>query len=406
MFRTIQIDGQDTKYQVDENGVVINSETGRRMTVNSGGTVNFTINKRNKGRSIGKIVAQLFIENPEGYDKVTHINGDKTDNRVENLRWISDSENSKNVWELRRKNGTTSNPGNKKGKVVENIVENYEDYNLEEDEKLIVIDDETIPYAVRKDGRIRNIKTNNELKGSILHSYRYINFRYDGKNKNKAVHRIIAEAFIPNPDNLPVVDHIDGDRLNNTIENLRWATHSENMLNRHPDKTPEKPSFEEVVYTQEELDNEEWKEHTSGLTVSNLGRVRGKKGHLLDGSKEDCGYMKYSGVLGHILVWEAFNGEKERDMDINHINGNKHDNRLSNLEQVTHRENMQKAADETNAWGFRKVGEYNDDGELLRTFNNASDAARQIGILPGSMRNTIRRNGKCFNGLSYRYIED
>ena len=67
-------------------------------------------------------------------------------------------------------------------------------------------------------------------------------------------------------------------------------------------------------------------------------------------------------------------------------------------------ENMQKAADETNAWNFRKVGEYNDKGELLNVYLNASDAARQIGILPGSMRNTIRRNGKCFNGLMYKYF--
>lgn len=42
---------------------------------------------------------------------------------------------------------------------------------------------------------------------------------------------------------------------------------------------------------------------------------------------------------------------------------------------------------------------------MLRKFANASVAARAIDILPGSMRNTIRRNGKCYNGLSYRYLE-
>ena len=46
---------------------------------------------------------------------------------------------------------------------------------------------------------------------------------------NKSIHRIVAETFIPNPDNLPVVMHIDNDTLNNHVSNLKWGTQAENI---------------------------------------------------------------------------------------------------------------------------------------------------------------------------------
>ena len=53
----------------------------------------------------------------------------------------------------------------------------------------------------------------------------------DGKTYPKLVHRLVAIAFLPNPDNKPVVDHIDTNPQNNNVENLRWATVQENALN-------------------------------------------------------------------------------------------------------------------------------------------------------------------------------
>lgn len=52
----------------------------------------------------------------------------------------------------------------------------------------------------------------------------------EGKNKNVRVHRLIAETLIPNPDNKPTVNHINGVKSDNRACNLEWATHSEQMI--------------------------------------------------------------------------------------------------------------------------------------------------------------------------------
>lgn len=59
-------------------------------------------------------------------------------------------------------------------------------------------------------------------------------------NKIFSVHRLVAQAFIPNPDNLPEIDHIDTDRKNNIVTNLRWVTHSENCRNEITKQTKSK----------------------------------------------------------------------------------------------------------------------------------------------------------------------
>lgn len=401
MEKELIFDKKKTNYVISDEGYVLSKKTKNKISVNNG-NVQLYIEGKSRRLSLGRLVALSFIPNPNDYPYVTHIDGNKNNNCINNLKWISAKENARNVWDKRIENGTT-NPNFKRRK---NIVEDSIVFILKDNEKQIEIDGELIPYAISTEGVVRNLKTNYCLKGTILHSYHYINFRWNRKQKNKALHQLIATAFIPNPNHYTIVDHIDGNRLNNSIENLRWVSYKENNNNIHKNNTPKPPVFPEVIFTKEELENEEWKEYKD-FVVSNLGRIKGKRGKILKGNKSDSGYIKYGKKhsLGHIIVWEAFCGKKKEGMVINHINGNKHDNRLSNLEEVTHQENLYKAAVQTNAWNFKKVGEFNEKGELLRTFPNASEAGRAIGILPSSMRNSIRRNGRCKNKLYYRYLD-
>lgn len=79
-------------------------------------------------------------------------------------------------------------------------------------------------YQISNKGRIKNIVTNRVYKGPI-NVYGYPMFN------SIPIHRLVAEAFLPNPDNKPFVDHIDTDRANNDVSNLRWVTQEENMRN-------------------------------------------------------------------------------------------------------------------------------------------------------------------------------
>lgn len=80
-------------------------------------------------------------------------------------------------------------------------------------------------YRIQPDGRIYSYYTKKYLKEETLkNGYKRVWF----KGKNTLVHRIIAEHFIPNPDNLPCVGHKDDNRENNCVDNLYWTDYQEN----------------------------------------------------------------------------------------------------------------------------------------------------------------------------------
>ena len=84
-------------------------------------------------------------------------------------------------------------------------------------------------YRVSNFGRIYSVKRNTIMKPSMLNGYWRVTLHDGSKTNGYYVHRIVAEAFIPNPQNKPLVNHIDEDRANNLVSNLEWATFSENV---------------------------------------------------------------------------------------------------------------------------------------------------------------------------------
>ena len=82
---------------------------------------------------------------------------------------------------------------------------------------------------VRSNGEPLHIKE--KIRKTVIkpNGYAEVHLRKDGKGLSIKVHRLVAEAFIPNPDNLPQVNHIDEDKTNNNVSNLEWCTRDYNM---------------------------------------------------------------------------------------------------------------------------------------------------------------------------------
>ena len=83
-------------------------------------------------------------------------------------------------------------------------------------------------YSVSTEGEVRKDTTNYILSQSSQQDYKFVTLLINGQQKRMRVHRMVAMTFIENPDNKPYVNHINGIRYDNNVENLEWATYKEN----------------------------------------------------------------------------------------------------------------------------------------------------------------------------------
>jgi len=265
-------------YQISNFGRVKNTQTGK--TLNQKLTNGYkTINLRNPltGKthtiSIHRCMMITFVPNVD-YKilVVNHKDGDKTNNNLENLEWCTQKENVQHSLV----NGNTklnlkSVTGFKDGiaYTFESIKEaakvvgchsraiglvlcgknptakgyTWKYTNAKTDNTEIdAIEMKIIPdfpnYMVSKKGDVYNVRNKRIIKPILnKNGYVYVTLCVSGKKKNRYIHTLVAKCFIDNPENKLFVNHIDGNKTNNNIDNLEWCTQSENTKHYYNNKT-------------------------------------------------------------------------------------------------------------------------------------------------------------------------
>lgn len=132
-------------------------------------------------------------------------------------------------------------------------------------------------YAVTSCGRVWSYRRNKFLK-PVPNSkgYLFVDLYVDGKHNLRMVHRLVAEAYIPNHNNYETVDHIDNNKLNNCLNNLQWMSRIDNNSKECPEQAPIRIR---CVETGEEFESLSDCTRKMGIHNSNLSKhLRGLRG--------------------------------------------------------------------------------------------------------------------------------
>jgi hypothetical protein len=281
--------------------------------------------------------------------------------------------------------------------------------------------------------------------------YKTVSPYVGGKTLYRQAHRLVAQAFIPNPDGLPLVNHIDGDRLNNVVSNLEWVTARQNaervvkpaeesarrsrkVVQTFPDGHSEiwnsmKEAAEEAgicsatmvssycrtgrtcpggsrwAYVEDTApapEDERWA-LAQGIEISSHGRIRLKSGQVVAGRMRG-NYLRYQSHGVHRLVAEAFCGRPPGSDVVNHKNGDPADNRASNLEWLTQQQNCAHAV----ATGLSRrysVQRTAPNGETT-DYPSIQEASRQTHISAGDICWACKGHKARAGGSQWKYLGD
>lgn len=304
-------------------------------------------------------------------------------------------------------------------------------------------------YSASIDGRIFRTDTKEYLSlRKIFSGYKTVTLKLDGSSIPKLVHLLVLTAFKggpPDDGQIYTCDHMDRNRSNNCIDNLRWATYSEQFVNsaraqkgstcpaKYKSIIITKEDGEAIVYpciaaamaviapTRHACNSSVYKALKSGNKVFGCSWeyapapkgdfkeipspfIQGKQGYFAS----DTGYIKFpsgrvfSGTLGtsreyatvninkheyrvHRLIAATFLDKADSQDRVNHKNGNKTDNRLQNLEWTDAKGNTEHAYEiglQQVADG-KRLDQLDTAGRILKTFESLRAAARSVGNEPG-----------------------
>lgn len=265
-------------------------------------------------------------------------------------------------------------------------------------EKRIQIEGQDTPYLVRDDGTIWSEKRNRILKGTIeRNEYHTVYLSFNNRQYNFMVHRLVAEAFCENPYNYTIVHHRDENKHNNSADNLEWVTTQENIkasLNKR--KKAESNNY----YFGDFDDN--WKRYPefSNYWVNKDGRIINEKTRKILIPSERNGYLRINFFYNknnykrslHKVLYETFNGPIPEGMLVDHIDGNRSNNALSNLHLVTQSDNMKSAMTNGHS-GQIPVLQFDKQGNFVQEFSTIQAAADAVGVTHAAVRSAILRGG-------------